>query len=150
LKQYEIFLEVIAQIKKQIPGIKAMIAGKGPERERLQSVIEKLELQNHVNLVGELPYPEVLQLMQRSKILLHPSSYEGFGCVCLEALYAGAHVISFCKPMNIDISHWHIVKNKEEMIIEALNLLKDERTEYKSIPVYLIRDAAKKIISLFN
>jgi glycosyltransferase involved in cell wall biosynthesis len=150
LKQYEIFIEVIAEIKNQMPGVKAMIAGKGPERERLESLINKLELQNNVTLVGELPYPEVLQLMQRSKLLLHPSSYEGFGCVCVEALYAGAHVISFCKPMNIDIPHWHIVKNKEEMFIEALKLLKDGRTEYKTISPYLISDAVKKVISLFK
>ena len=35
---------------------------------------------------------------------------------CLEALYAGCHVISFCKPMNTDFEHWHIVNTEEDMI----------------------------------
>src|SRR5207249_7347872 len=150
LKQYEIFIKVIAEMKNQMPEIKAMIAGKGPERERLQSLIEKLGLEKNVTLAGELQYPEVLQLMQRSKVLLHPSSYEGFGCVCLESLYAGAHVISFCKPMNIDISNWHIVKNKKEMFIETLKLLQDEKTDYKTLLVYSLPDSVKKIINLFD
>lgn len=150
LKQYEVFIEVIAEIKEQMPGIKAMIAGKGPEREMLQSLIEKMELQNHITLVGELSYPEVLQLMQRSKVLLHPSLYEGFGCVCIEALYAGAHVISFCKPMNIEIPHWLIVKNTKEMIAEALTLLKNGKTEYKPSLVYSIGNTVKAVTNLFD
>ena len=54
--------------------------------------------------------------MQRTKIFLHTSSYEGFSGACLEALYAGAHVISFCEPMKQKIDHWHIVKDEKEML----------------------------------
>jgi len=107
LKQYDIFLQVVAEIKKGVSGVKAVIAGKGPEKEKLELLITKLKLENNVTLSGELPYHEVLKLMQRTKVFLHPSSYEGFGCVCLEALYGGAKVISFCKPMKNEIEHWH-------------------------------------------
>jgi len=44
-----------------------------------------------------LAHPELLEWMQRGKVFLHPSSYEGFGIVCIEALCSGAEVISFVK-----------------------------------------------------
>ena len=150
LKQYDIFLEIIAEIKKQIPGIKALLVGKGPEKERLQSLINKFELENNVRMTGELPYDEVLKLMQRAKILLHPSSYEGFGCVCLETLYAGAHVISFCKPMDVQITHWHIVKDKERAISKALRILSDQHTEYSPANGFSINNTVAAMINLLK
>src|SRR5260221_1135512 len=74
LKQYDIFIEVVAKIKKQLPGIKAMLIGNGPEKEKLQKLIARLELQSTIALTGELPHSEVLQWMQRTKLFLHPSS----------------------------------------------------------------------------
>jgi glycosyltransferase involved in cell wall biosynthesis len=150
LKQYDIFLEIIAKIKKQFPGIKAWLVGKGPEKERLQSLIHRLELQNNIKMTGELPYNEVLKLMQRSKVFLHTSSYEGFGCVCLEALYAGAHVISFCKPMDTAITQWHIAKDKEEMTNETLRILKDPLVTYLPVCRYTIRDCVSQVMNLFG
>ena len=149
LKQYNIFLEIVAEIKKQIPGVKASLVGKGPEKERLQSVINNFQLESNVTMTGELPYNEVLKLMQRAKVFLHTSSYEGFGCVCLEALYGGAQVISFCRPMNIDIPHWHIAKTMEEMTNESLRVLHDPLVRYLSVCRYTISDSVKQVMNLF-
>lgn len=149
LKQYDIFLRVIAEIKKQLPGIKAMLIGKGPEKNRLEQLITQLNLQSSVILTGELPYPQVLQQMQRAKVLLHPSSYEGFSGVCLEALYAGAHVISFCKAMTQEIEQWHIVRSKEEMKEKAVSVLKNPATIYKRVTFASMEDIAKKMMGLF-
>jgi hypothetical protein len=88
--------------------------------------------------------------MQRTKVFLHPSSYEGFGCVCVEALAAKAHVISFCKPMNESIPQWHIAKNKEEMIGEALKIITAKQTEYTSIVPYPMAGTVKTIMKLFS
>jgi len=149
LKQYDIFLETIARIKKQIPGIKATLIGKGPEKDRLQLLITQLELQSNVSLTGELPYHEVLEQMQRAKVFLHPSSYEGFGVVSIEALYAGCHVISFTRPMKQEIAHWHIVSSKEEMIQKAMAILENPATVYKRVLFCTIREVAKKMTALF-
>jgi glycosyltransferase involved in cell wall biosynthesis len=150
LKQYGIFVEVIAEIKKHIPGIKAMLIGDGPEKNKLQRLIVSNGLESNITLTGELSHPEVLQHMQRGKVFLHPSSYEGFGVVCIEALYAGCQVISFCRPMKQDIQNWHIVKTKEEMYENSLNLLRDNHPKFESVLVYPIEDSAKAIMRLFN
>lgn len=150
LKQFEIFIEIIAGIKKQIPYIKAVLVGNGPEKDKLGALVKKHGLQPNIIFTGELPYPEVLQWMQRAKVLLHPSSYEGFSGVCQEALAAGAHVISFCKPMKQDIPHWHIVNSKDEMKALTLNILQGADTGFESIIPFCIQDTAKKMMELFK
>lgn len=150
LKQYDIFLEVIAEIKKQSPGIKAFLVGKGPEKRKLESVIDKFELKDNVTMAGELPYQDVLQLMGRAKVFLHPSSYEGFSGACLEALSAANHIVSFCKPMNKDLPHWHIVKNKEEMVSETLRILTDPIARYVSLNPFTIRNCVQRVMDLFR
>ena len=149
LKQYEIFLEILTQIKVQLPAVKAMLAGDGPEKEKLQNLIIKYGLEQNIILTGEVPHDKVLQLMQRSKVFLHPSSYEGFSGVCQEALSAGAHVISFCRAMKQEIEHWHIVNNKDEMKQKTLELLQNPGTTYKSVTPFSMDDTVKKMMDLF-
>ncbi|HVT84724.1 MAG TPA: glycosyltransferase family 4 protein [Chitinophagaceae bacterium] len=150
LKQYDLFLEIIFELKKTLPNIRAALCGKGPEEKALKRRCEQYGLKENVLFTGELPYREVLELMSKSKILLHPSSYEGFGCVCGEALGAGAHVISFCKVMNKKIKQWHIAKDKEEMISKAIEILNLAPPEFISIPDYPIAETSKRVMALFG
>jgi hypothetical protein len=92
----------------------------------------------NISLTGEMDHSTVLALMQRSKLMLHTSSYEGFSGACLEALYAGAHVISFFSPQDAWIRHWHIAVNKEEMIELALEILQSGNIR-PFTPFYLIK-----------
>jgi glycosyltransferase involved in cell wall biosynthesis len=150
IKQYDVFIWVVREICRQVPGIKAMICGHGTEHEALQQQIDEYGLQENIMLTGGKTQPELWQLMQQSKILLHPSSYEGFGMVCAEALAAGAHVISFCRPLDADIEHWHIVENKEEMAEKALELLMSEYTEHSRVIPHKIADTARAIMHLYR
>ena len=150
LKQYEIFIEVISELKKQMPGVRAMICGEGPEHSNLQQLIDNLGVGNNISLAGKKSHPEVLQMMQRSRIFLHTSSYEGFSSVCLEALYAGARVISFFKPMAAWINHWYIVRDKEEMVEKIIELLNDPEVDYRPVLPYPMKDSAKAVMNLFN
>lgn len=149
IKQYDQFIEIVAELKKYYPAIKAMLCGDGEEKEHLQKMINEFSLQNNIEMTGALQHTDVLKRIQRAKILLHPSSYEGFGVVCIEALYAGAHVVSFCKPLKQEIDHWHIVKTKTEMCEKALQLLKDRNLDHGSVLVRSIDDTAKEVFELF-
>lgn len=150
LKQYDIFVEVIAALKQHIPGIRAVHCGKGPETANINALIERLELKDNLTLYGERPHQEVLQIMQRSRILLHTSSYEGFGGVLVEALYAGAHVVSFCRPMDADIPNWHIVKDKAAMIEKTLELLQQPAGERIPVLAYDMQESARTIVQLYD
>jgi glycosyltransferase involved in cell wall biosynthesis len=149
LKQFELFIKIIAAIKNQLPNIKAVLVGDGPELNKLEALIGANGLQSNIQLTGELPHKETLQWMQRARVFLHTSSYEGFGVVMIEALYAGCKVISFCKPMQQDIAHWHIVENTAAMQHKALELLESNLQAEKVCP-FPINDSAKKIMQLFD
>ena len=150
LKQYEIFISIIANIKKTIPGIKAVICGKGPEANSLKVLINNEGLQENIKLMGELAHQEVLRLMQRSSLFLHTSNYEGFGSVCIEALYAGAHVVSFNYPMKTSIAHWQQATNPEMMLQMCLNILQQKDIEHNSVYPLLMEDSVTKMMQLFD
>lgn len=150
LKQFHVFLQIIKDMKGYFPDIKAIIAGHGPEKNRLQALVETLELKQNVLLPGEKPHQQVLQLMQRTRVFLHPSLYEGFSSVCLEALYAGAHVVSFCKPMKEDVKHWHVVTNENEMLQKAIEILHDPAADHSSVMPFSMNDNAKMVMELYR
>lgn len=148
LKQFEIFIELVAEIKKQLPGVKAVLIGKGPESKNLQMLIKNLGIENNMELIGEIPHQQVLNMMRRTRVLVHPSSYEGFAGVLLEALGSGAHVVSFCKAMRNKIEQWHVVKSKAEMEEKILELLQ-KQTRYEPVVAFSIETTAKKIMALY-
>lgn len=150
LKQYSVFINVIYALKSYMPHIKAIICGDGPEKTLLQTKINRLGLKDNITLTGELPHAEVLSLMQRAKVFLHPSKYEGFGIVCLEALYAGAKVISFVRPMINEIPNWHIASDVADMTRMAKEVLFDHDVLYYPVLPYHVADTVKIIMGLYN
>ena len=150
LKQYDIFIRLIKDISITKPGIIAIIRGSGPEEKKLKALIKELQLENNISIVAELPYEEVLALMQRAKLMLHTANYEGFGTACLEALGAGAHVISFTRPMESPIPHWQHATNYDEMLIMANSLLADKNLEHDPVFPYTVDDISKEIIGLYG
>jgi glycosyltransferase involved in cell wall biosynthesis len=150
LKQYDIFIEVVRRISYVIPDVSALVCGDGPEQERLQAIIKTANLKRQLRLGGKQAHAELLQTMQRARIFLHTSSYEGLGAVCLEALYAGAHVVSFCKPLDAAIPHWHIVQTADEMVETAIGLLVDEGLDHTPVLPYRIEDIAMAVMRLYN
>lgn len=59
------------------------------------------EIQERINLTGTLPAAEVLDKMQRSKIILSTSRWESFSLVTVEALSRGCSVV--CTPCAMEM-----------------------------------------------
>jgi glycosyltransferase involved in cell wall biosynthesis len=150
LKQYDVFITTVYELKKSMPTIRAVLCGDGPEKKRLNRLIAELNLEKNISVMGELPHTEVLKLMQQSKIFLHPSSYEGFSSACLEALYAGTQVVSFTYPMKAWIKHWYQVADKETMLIQIREILSSAPIQYRPVTPYLMQDSSKQIVQLFT
>lgn len=150
LKRYGLFVSVISSLQDNIPSLHALHCGDGPEKSGLELLVEKLDMENTLHFLGEQPHYQILQLMQRTKVFLHTSEYEGYSTVCLEALYAGAHVISFCDPMEEKIPHWHIVHDKNEMIRCALDILSQPYIDFTPVLVHSMDDTAKEVMYLFE
>jgi glycosyltransferase involved in cell wall biosynthesis len=150
LKQYEIFIKVVRQLAKENPSIRTVICGDGPEKPLLQEMIDANNLSQNILLYGELSHSTVLELMQQSKVFLHPSSYEGFATVFSEALYAGAHVISFHKPMNAVFKNHHVVSTEIEMTDKAREILADKDCKHENIITSPIEATCRKVSLVFE
>jgi glycosyltransferase involved in cell wall biosynthesis len=62
--------------------------------EEVYETVDKLELGRHVVFLGRVPSEDLLYLYNASRLLVHPSFYEGFGLTPLEAMTCGAPVIA--------------------------------------------------------
>lgn len=150
LKRYDLYATMVAAIRQSLPAIKAIHCGLGREKEKVESIIQATSLGNTLSLLGGRPHQEVLAWMQRSKVFLHTSRYEGCSTVCLEALYAGAHVISFCYPFDHPVHHWHVVADAEAMAAKAIQLLSDPATDYTPVLCHSMDESAKTVMALFT
>lgn len=150
LKQYPLWVELVAALHRSIPDLYAVHYGMGVEQERCQQLIEKYQLEQHCELAGPQPHDTILRAMQQTRILLHTSRYEGCSTVCLEALYAGAKVISFCYPFQQQVSNWYVVNTKEEMLERALEILQDTALEYQSTLIHSMDGSAREMMRLFG
>ena len=149
LKRYQFFVEAVIHLKDIFPNINAVICGNGPEMELLKSLALDNGVSDNITFKGEVPHQEVINLMQRSKIFLHPSVYEGFGTVLSEALYSGAQLVSFTKPMDKDYRHHFVVKTQGEMNARLVSLLKSKNINYDPVLICSIEEIAKNMICLF-
>jgi glycosyltransferase involved in cell wall biosynthesis len=150
LKQYDLFVNVVKKLTVQFPNIRAVICGRGPEMERLKQQIIRLKLENNIELTGGLPHGEVLNMMQHSKVFLHTSSYEGFGMVLSEALYAGAQVVSLVKPMDVMPAEFNQGKNEGELVELVAQQLNKQGLTYQPVLFNSIESIADRVGDLFS
>ncbi|HMG10620.1 MAG TPA: glycosyltransferase [Mucilaginibacter sp.] len=150
LKQYHLFVNVVKNLTAEFPKIKTVICGKGPEMESLKKQISRLKLENNIQLKGELSHPEILALMQRSKVFLHTSAYEGYSTVLSEALYAGCHVVSLVNAMNTRPVQHYVPDNAEHLPDIIKELLKNENLVHEQVLIYPIQTIVAKVAALFS
>jgi len=131
LKQFDQFIQLVSKLRQQFPLKKVVLVGEGTEKTRLMSQAVELGVSDLVEFTGELSHAEVLKQMQRAKILVHPSSYEGFSGVCQEALAAGAWVVSYRTPSRLPVLNWHRADGLDNMQDICLRLL---QTTFLPVP----------------
>ena len=136
LKNYQLFLEVIADVHSGVPINTVQIFGDGPERENLEALTNELGLSTVVKFNGHVPREQVLEAMKTSKVLLHTSRYESFGYVFMEALASGTEIVSTDVGMASDFTseHWITGNTKEELSKHLRTLL--NRTRITTKPLY--------------
>jgi len=77
------------QLAQELPGLRLVIAGNGPERRRLEVMAQELELPN-VEFLGYVSDEQKVQLLASSDLFCSPAVYgESFGIVLLEAMASG-------------------------------------------------------------
>ncbi|MES2130790.1 MAG: glycosyltransferase [Bacteroidota bacterium] len=148
LKNYRLFIELIHEIKKSIPAIKAQIAGGGEEQEVLQTLITTLGLQENVILLGPKSHSETLALMNQSKVFLHTSSYEGNSTVLMEALYSGCKVISTCPLSHTPTQNLIIETDPVKLKEQLLHALAENESTANRVVFNTMDRSAQRIVNL--
>lgn len=80
--------------RKGIKNIKLYLAGEGKSRDFIQRLIDDLNLQEHVFLLGNKSREWVYENLHKYDLFIHPSRYEGFGLTVVEAMAAKVPVIA--------------------------------------------------------
>jgi phosphatidyl-myo-inositol dimannoside synthase len=98
-KGHDIVIRAMHAILKSVPNAVYLIVGDGPERVRLEALVESLSLRSHVIFAGRVPDDELCAYYRSGDLFVHPNrtmpdgDTEGFGLVFLEAGACGKPVI---------------------------------------------------------
>jgi phosphatidylinositol alpha-1,6-mannosyltransferase len=103
-KGYDKVIEALPILRKEFPGIKYIIGGKGDEQElaRVKQLIKENDVEENVILAGFIPDEEVTDHYKLADAFVMPSKGEGFGIVFIEAAASGANVIAGNKDGSTD------------------------------------------------
>jgi len=108
IKGHELLVRAIARLQEDYPSLTCDIIGEGPERSYLQGLAKDLGVAGKVRFPGRKSRKQVADAVGRCTIFALPSSYEGLGCVYLEAMSAEKPVVA-CRGQGIGdiVEHGH-------------------------------------------
>jgi glycosyltransferase involved in cell wall biosynthesis len=132
IKGHDLLIGAAAALVPEFPQLSLEIIGEGAERSRLEALAQQLQVLDRVRFQGHRSRGEVADAMRRCTLFALPSSYEGLGCVYLEAMSTGKPVIG-CRGQGIaEIiqhgSNGFLVGpgNEKELTLATAMLLRDE------------------------
>ena len=94
LKRADLLVQALGQ--PEAAGIRAVIAGDGEERERLEALVARLGLSDRVALPGRITGPQLLDHLARCRVVCFPPFEEDYGFVTAEA-FASRKAVVTCR-----------------------------------------------------
>ncbi|KKG16635.1 MULTISPECIES: glycosyltransferase family 4 protein, partial [unclassified Methanosarcina] len=99
-KNVDVLIKAVALLKADFPDIRCCIVGDGPEKAALEELARKLEVSENIKFTGFQEYGALIGKVKASKVLVLPSSREGFGMVVIEAFACGVPVVTVREKYN--------------------------------------------------
>jgi glycosyltransferase involved in cell wall biosynthesis len=96
-KDLPTLIRAFSRIRVSHPVARLMLVGEGPERPRLQALLEEAGLTDSAVMPGRTSEP--LAWMRKAAVFVLPSTFEGYGNVLVEALAVGTPVVSTDCPV---------------------------------------------------
>ena len=98
-KGFGTLIDSIPAVLHEIPNLRVEIIGEGPERENLESQIDRLELRERVSLLGALDRETTREKQANASLVVQPccegkNGLDGIPVVLMEAMALGTPVIS--------------------------------------------------------
>lgn len=93
-KGVKYLIKAVKLLENQSSEYKLVIAGDGPERDKLEEIVSKEEVSN-VDFLGYISEEKKLELLATADIFCSPALYgESFGIVLLEAMASGCVIVA--------------------------------------------------------
>ncbi|MFH1759247.1 MAG: glycosyltransferase [Patescibacteria group bacterium] len=92
-KGFDVLVEVVQELLRESVDLKLVIAGGGPDQERLEKLI-KPQFKEKILLLGNLSKADLAKQLYGADIFALNTGYEGFSHQLLEAMGAGLPVIT--------------------------------------------------------
>ena len=94
-KGIDVLLKALAEIKNRVREFRLLLAGDGPERDRLLALAARLGLKNNLIVLGHISREDMEREFERAWVQVVPSLWsEPFGNVATEAMVRGTAVIA--------------------------------------------------------
>lgn len=93
-KGYDRIIKALPKILREVPNTRYLLVGKGPDRPRIEQLINDVGVQDAVIFAGFIPDEELTEHYNLCDLFAMPSKGEGFGIVYLEALACGKPVLA--------------------------------------------------------
>ncbi len=90
----------IAAAREEIPDLRCLVLGDGPETDALRAEIAARGLEGAIEVGGRVSGPEVARALESASCLVHPSQREGYGLVVVEACVRGTPAVVVAGPDN--------------------------------------------------
>jgi glycosyltransferase involved in cell wall biosynthesis len=93
-------VDVMLRALALVPGITGMVVGSGPEKARLIALAGELGISDRVSFESPASHDTVLERLRVARLLVFPSTREGFGVAVLEANACGVPALVVQHPDN--------------------------------------------------
>ena len=125
-KGHDLAIETIRELVNRKIKIHLHILGDGPNKNRLEGLIDELNLQSNITMHGLVDHPE--DFLKNCKIYLHTASHEPFGLVLVEAMACGLPVVCTDGKGNRDLikdgeNGFMIWKRNSKLLADKIELL---------------------------
>ena len=91
-KGYDYFIRAVARVKREVPGVKVLIAGEGEEENNLKKLVRSLDLTKEIIFTGLSL--DVGSILFYTRLFVLPSLWEGMPNAVMEAMAAAKPVVA--------------------------------------------------------
>jgi glycosyltransferase involved in cell wall biosynthesis len=96
----DIILQAMAAVRRAIPEAVLIVAGEGPETDKLQTLARSLGILKQVKFVGQLPHAQVQDYLNQSAISVSVPSSDATAVSLLETMACGSFPVVSDLPAN--------------------------------------------------
>lgn len=151
--------EMIIAALPMLPDVRLLVAGNGPDKNKLEQLAQQLKVGDRVSFLGALPQADLKNYYGAADALVLASSREGWANVLLESMACGTPVIAskvWGTPEVVAVPEAGLLmlQRTPEGIVEAVNTLRENYPDRAATRRYAERfsweDTTDGQVNLFN